>query len=570
MEDSPRYEDPGMYKNRSPYSLRRLGDMVPARVVLYMLSFSGFLVSFMMRTDINLAMVAMAKPTTSNDTVTETSHYCYKSTNVSHVEYNNNNNTNNTGSNFVRLEEEGEFDWSPAIQSAILGSFYWCYILSQVVGGVLTQYFGTKTVFGGSQLLTAICSLLMPSAAEIHYGAMIALRSIQGIASGLTWPAMYAIVGHWIPPVERSRFMSSFQVSILTTEVYGKKSKSEVDEVTNENQNLEKQNKRETIKSESNKKETLGKDERGHLQDENKSKGKKKHLSSSSEMNPEMSHSVRPKDSKKSRKPQQNSIRIDDNKKQKKREEDLEMHNVIGNRLRHGKGKNKNKGVNVNVNRNKNHNRNRNRKQNKRQKRDLKNQGNEMKDDIESDNYEDDGGDWKNSHLDVVIENNKLRKRYKQRKGVEDQIDLTIDNKSNSYRKKNNKRKKENVENVISGSNHDDNVDEEKEMEKVIEKVEEEEEVNVEQVEEVIETGKIKKNKKKSKRSLDNKLDKKPRKKIFSNEEEEEEEDNYENDYKEEKKVSLLENVIEEESCKKKMKKVNYEEEYDDEQVEDI
>ena len=36
-------------------------DGVPARVVLYMLSFTGFLVSFMMRTDINIAMVAMVK-----------------------------------------------------------------------------------------------------------------------------------------------------------------------------------------------------------------------------------------------------------------------------------------------------------------------------------------------------------------------------------------------------------------------------------------------------------------------------------------------------------------------------
>lgn len=81
------------------------------------------------------------------------------------------------------MQDQGEFDWSPTIQSAITGSFYWCYILSQVVGGVLTQYFGTKTVFGGSQLITAICSLLMPSAAGIHYGVMITLRSIQGIAS---------------------------------------------------------------------------------------------------------------------------------------------------------------------------------------------------------------------------------------------------------------------------------------------------------------------------------------------------------------------------------------------------
>lgn len=178
--------------------------MVPARVVLYMLSFSGFLVSFMMRTDINIAIVAMVKmsPLSSTDNnVTVTTH-CYSTTNVSLAVEN---------SSALRPEEMGEFEWSPGIQAAILGSFYWCYILSQVVGGVLTQYFGTKTVFGGSQLVTAICSLLMPSAADLHYGAMITLRSIQGIASGLTWPAMYAIVGHWIPPVERSRFMSSFQ-----------------------------------------------------------------------------------------------------------------------------------------------------------------------------------------------------------------------------------------------------------------------------------------------------------------------------------------------------------------------
>ncbi|KAL6435091.1 hypothetical protein ACFW04_005295 [Cataglyphis niger] len=201
MEESQRYEESDMYKERPSCSLRRLGDMIPARVVLYMLSFSGFLVSFMMRTDINIAMVAMAKiPSTSNETIAVTSH-CYTMSNVSHME----------NTSVIRPEEDGEFEWSPAISSAILSSFYWCYILSQMLGGILTQYFGTKTIFGGSQAVTAICSLLMPTAAEIHYGAMIALRSIQGIASGLTWPAMYAVIGHWIPPVERSRFMSSFQ-----------------------------------------------------------------------------------------------------------------------------------------------------------------------------------------------------------------------------------------------------------------------------------------------------------------------------------------------------------------------
>lgn len=36
---------------------------------------------------------------------------------------------------------------------------------------------------------------------------------------GLTWPAMYAIVGYWIPPHERSRFMSSFQGEFLHDEL---------------------------------------------------------------------------------------------------------------------------------------------------------------------------------------------------------------------------------------------------------------------------------------------------------------------------------------------------------------
>lgn len=66
-------------------------DMVPARVVLYMLSFSGFTVSFMMRNDINIAMVAMVKPpaTTPNDSnLAMTSQYCYTTPNASFADNN--------------------------------------------------------------------------------------------------------------------------------------------------------------------------------------------------------------------------------------------------------------------------------------------------------------------------------------------------------------------------------------------------------------------------------------------------------------------------------------------------
>ncbi|XP_058467568.1 sialin [Malaya genurostris] len=191
--------------------MRSITDRIPARLVLYFLSWSGFLVSFMMRNDINFALVAMVRDGNSNSSVND---HCVPSM------------TNKANSNFSALlnntdddallpdvtrEIVGEFDWDSTVQAVIKGSFYWCYVLSQVVGGVATQYFGTKNVFGWSQFLTAACSLCIPYASDIHYGAVVLLRSIQGFASGLTWPAMYAIVGYWIPPVERSRFMSSFQ-----------------------------------------------------------------------------------------------------------------------------------------------------------------------------------------------------------------------------------------------------------------------------------------------------------------------------------------------------------------------
>lgn len=86
-----------------------LADRIPARLVLYFLSWSGFLVSFMMRNDINIALVTMVRLPT-NETANTT------------------NSENSTTTNAI----DGEFEWSTMVQSIILGSFYCCYVLSQV------------------------------------------------------------------------------------------------------------------------------------------------------------------------------------------------------------------------------------------------------------------------------------------------------------------------------------------------------------------------------------------------------------------------------------------------------
>jgi MFS family permease len=156
------------YNQFPRWSLRRMQARIPARAILYMLSFSGFLVSFVMRNDINLAIIAMVRHPPRNNTGNDSDIelYCYNPdttpTNSSATDEPNN--------------EEGEYDWDSTIQSSIISSFYWCYVLSQILGGYLTQKLGPKKVFGYSQLVTALGSVCIPFAADLHFAAVVFLR----------------------------------------------------------------------------------------------------------------------------------------------------------------------------------------------------------------------------------------------------------------------------------------------------------------------------------------------------------------------------------------------------------
>ncbi|XP_077989800.1 putative inorganic phosphate cotransporter [Glandiceps talaboti] len=54
-------------------------------------------------------------------------------------------------------------------------------------------------------LLSAISSLLTPTAARIGYPVMIANRVIIGIGMGVFVPSLHSLLGKWCPPFERSR-----------------------------------------------------------------------------------------------------------------------------------------------------------------------------------------------------------------------------------------------------------------------------------------------------------------------------------------------------------------------------
>lgn len=95
------------------------------------------------------------------------------------------------------------------MQGVILSSFYYGYVVTHLPGGVLAEKFGGKYVLSLGILSTAICTLLTP--VTIVWGgapALIALRVIEGMGEGTTFPAISVLLSSWIPLSERSKIGS--------------------------------------------------------------------------------------------------------------------------------------------------------------------------------------------------------------------------------------------------------------------------------------------------------------------------------------------------------------------------
>lgn len=72
-----------------------------------------------------------------------------------------------------------------------------------------------QLVHSVGQYIPLLCSYWIKVLTGFRISMLSLMCSAKGAYhfcfQGLTWPAMYALVGHWIPINERSRFMSSFQ-----------------------------------------------------------------------------------------------------------------------------------------------------------------------------------------------------------------------------------------------------------------------------------------------------------------------------------------------------------------------
>ncbi|XP_068248075.1 putative inorganic phosphate cotransporter [Palaemon carinicauda] len=177
----------------SPPSLsRETGTCFGKRQLLAFMGFLGFANVYAMRVNLSVAIVAMVNNTAiphANKSVSEECQY--------------------PGDNSTQTED-GEFVWDEGEQGLILGSFFYGYVLTNFLGGRLGELIGGKIVFAVGVLVTSILTLLTPVVAYTNITPLIvALRVLEGLGEGVTFPAMNSLMARWIPPLERSK-MSAF------------------------------------------------------------------------------------------------------------------------------------------------------------------------------------------------------------------------------------------------------------------------------------------------------------------------------------------------------------------------
>lgn len=117
--------------------------------------------------------------------------------------------TNSTGT-YETYEQD--FDWNSKQKGFVLSSFFYGYITTQFIGGYLGFRFGGNKIFGLGIGMTALLTLITPLAAKYNFYVLLAVRIIEGIFEGVTFPCMTDVWSKYAPPLERSR-MAGFAIA---------------------------------------------------------------------------------------------------------------------------------------------------------------------------------------------------------------------------------------------------------------------------------------------------------------------------------------------------------------------
>ncbi|KAH8296929.1 hypothetical protein KR044_001081, partial [Drosophila immigrans] len=186
---------------------------VEARTVLWYMTFIGFIVNYMLRINLNITIVDMiaTQPAPSSLQSATALNGTNATFSLNETAYAERYSWERQFLDWANIEyDRYGFHWNEQEQSNLLGSFFWVHWVLQLPGGVLARKYGTKLVFGLSNGIGVFCCFLIPIVSYWSYGALIWLRVFQGFVTGMAWPSMHVLTAKWIPPNERSKFVSAY------------------------------------------------------------------------------------------------------------------------------------------------------------------------------------------------------------------------------------------------------------------------------------------------------------------------------------------------------------------------
>ena len=166
--------------------------------VLVIFVFWGQIQNYMMRSNINILIVAMVEEKVSKNGYENLTCWDNRVSQVSDVRQSEN----------KESVESVKFDWGPFKQGQVLAAFSYGYVATQLIGGRLSERIGFKKVYGGGLFLVGVLTFLLPVAAKIDAYAFMVVRILQGILEGVSFPALHAMTARWIPPGSRNTFIA--------------------------------------------------------------------------------------------------------------------------------------------------------------------------------------------------------------------------------------------------------------------------------------------------------------------------------------------------------------------------
>ncbi|XP_026725730.1 sialin-like isoform X2 [Trichoplusia ni] len=192
-------------------------DVVPVRFNLWVMLFTSCWVVYMLRVNMSLNLIAMVPQTSNNYTSRsqcEPKDDVVTNETIRHVD-----GTDVKAAHVKTVPGGASFNWSGEQQALILGSYFWCYPLTSLIGGMAAERWGPRYVVLVTSFASAILTALSPVAANLDYIALVVIRFFLGCAGGFIYPSLHVLVARWAPPAEKGKFVSAMMGGTLGTVV---------------------------------------------------------------------------------------------------------------------------------------------------------------------------------------------------------------------------------------------------------------------------------------------------------------------------------------------------------------